>query len=142
MKIGTGIGEMTWYDYEPSAVNAAASSPRAEDVSFARRSLPRDRIAFLRASALAAADMVVMGCWHLRIREMESKRQQSPDQQGGAARACQSTCRRRPSFISAMLFPSEFHSFHSSSALPNHVSSRQSNNRETRKDPQGTSQET
>lgn len=42
--------------YVPSWRYAEASSPRAEDVSFARRSPPRARIAFLRASALAAAD--------------------------------------------------------------------------------------
>lgn len=38
---------------------ADASSPLAEEVSLARRSPPRLRMAFLRASARAAADMVV-----------------------------------------------------------------------------------
>lgn len=45
-------------DHGPSWTKAGASSPLAEDVSFAKRSPPRDKIAFFRASALAAADMV------------------------------------------------------------------------------------
>lgn len=49
----------------PSCMQAGASSPLAEEVSLARRSVPRLRIAFLLASALAAADMVVQACMPL-----------------------------------------------------------------------------
>ena len=42
--------------YVPSGNNTGASSPLAEVVSLARRSVPLARIAFLLASALAAAD--------------------------------------------------------------------------------------
>jgi len=43
----------------PSWRYAGASSPRAEVVSFASRSVPRLRMALRRASARAAADIVV-----------------------------------------------------------------------------------
>lgn len=45
----------------PDCANCGASSPLAVVVSFERRSVPLLRMAFLRASALAAADMMEMG---------------------------------------------------------------------------------
>lgn len=113
---------MTWDDYGPSGANAAASSPLAEDVSFARRSLPRDRIAFLRASALAAADMVVLDCWQaLGISRNETRRVSV-----------------HVSAVSCLLHAALILLIHHRI----HVSSRQSNNRKTRKNSQGTSQKT
>lgn len=53
---------------------AGASSPRADVVSFARRSDPRLRIAFRRASARADADMVVSRNWEVVVVGKEQTR--------------------------------------------------------------------
>lgn len=45
----------------PACANCGASSPLAVVVNFERRSVPLLRMAFRRASAFAAADMVMVG---------------------------------------------------------------------------------